>query len=99
MRAFIVFFVAAMLVSGAVILLQAREPYQLTEILFEVCSAFGTTGLSMGITEKLSVFGKTVLIFLMFTGRIGIVSLLLLFQQRRPPDSYHYVKEHIIIGQ
>ncbi len=98
-RAFIVFFVAAMLVSGAVILLQAREPFQLTEVLFEVCSAFGTTGLSMGITEKLSVFGKTVIIFLMFTGRIGIVSLLLLFQQRRPADGYHFVKEHIIIGQ
>lgn len=99
MRAFIVFFVAAMLVSGAVILLQAMEPFLLKEILFEVCSAFGTTGLSMGITEKLSSSGKAVIIFLMFIGRIGIVSLLLLFQQRRPADGYHFVKEHIIIGQ
>jgi Trk-type K+ transport system membrane component len=78
---------------------QAMEPFLLKEILFEVCSAFGTTGLSMGITEKLSSSGKAVIIFLMFIGRIGIVSLLLLFQQRRPADGYHFVKEHIIIGQ
>ncbi len=99
MKAYIVFFVAAMLVFGAVILLMARESFTLMEVLFEVCSAFGTTGLSLGITGKLSTLGKAVIILLMFIGRIGIVSLLLFFQQKRPADGYHFVKEHIIIGQ
>ena len=99
MRAFIVFFVGVMLVFGAVIVLLAIEPFLLTEVLFEVCSAFGTTGLSLGITGKLSPPGKAIIIFLMFIGRIGIVSLLLLFQRRRSAEGYHFVKEHIIVGQ
>jgi len=98
MKALTVFFLAVMLVSIAVIALSAIESFSVTEILFEVCSAFGTTGLSMGITPELSTTGKSVIIFLMFIGRIGIVSLLLLFKKRRPDDRYHYVKEHIIIG-
>jgi Trk-type K+ transport system membrane component len=98
MRAFSVFFVAAMLVFGSIILLMEIEPFTTTEILFEACSAFGTTGLSMGITGQLSTAGKTVIIFLMFVGRIGIISLLLLFQKRKVDDRYHFVKERIIIG-
>lgn len=98
MRAFSVFFVAAMLVFVAIIILMEIEPFSTTEILFEVCSAFGTTGLSMGITEELSTVGKAVIIFLMFIGRIGIISLLLLFQKSRIDERYHYVKERIIIG-
>lgn len=43
-------------------------------ILFEVASALGTVGLSMGITAKLNTFGKLVLILLMFIGRLGVVT-------------------------
>jgi Trk-type K+ transport system membrane component len=93
-----VFFVAVMLVASAVITLSAIEDFSTTEILFEVCSAFGTTGLSMGITESLSTAGKAVIILVMFIGRIGLITLLLLFRRRKPEDRYHYVKEHIIVG-
>lgn len=98
MKALTVFFVAVMLVAASVIILSAIEDFSITEILFEVCSAFGTTGLSMGITGELSTAGKTVIIVVMFIGRIGIISLLLLFRRRKPEDRYHYAKEHIIIG-
>lgn len=97
-KAFMVFFVAVMLVVAAVITLSAIENFSTKEILFEICSAFGTTGLSMGITASLSTAGKTVLIILMFIGRIGLVPLLFLFRGRKPDDRYHYVKEHIIVG-
>ncbi len=97
-KAYTVFFVAAMLVTSAVITLSAIENFSTTELLFEVCSAFGTTGLSMGITGDLSTAGKTVIILVMFIGRIGLISLLLLFRRRKPEDRYHFMKEHIIIG-
>ncbi len=100
MRALMVFFVAAVLVSGSVMVLAQTELFSLTELLFEACSAFGTTGLSLGITGELTAPGKAVLIFLMFIGRIGIVSLLLTFRKKQHPDRdrYHFVKERIIIG-
>ncbi|CAM3651608.1 hypothetical protein GCM10009865_44830 [Aeromicrobium ponti] len=44
------------------ILLSISEKFTLMQIIFEVCSAFGTTGLSMGITPDLSTFGKYVII-------------------------------------
>ncbi|MDD2422293.1 MAG: potassium transporter TrkG, partial [Heliobacteriaceae bacterium] len=99
MKAFVVFLLAVILVSASVITLSALENFSATEILFEVCSAFGTTGLSLGITGELSRAGKAIIIMNMLIGRIGLVSLLLLFRVRRPEDRYHFVKEHIIVGQ
>ncbi len=43
-------------------------------IFFEVASALGTVGVSTGITADLSTFGKWVLIFLMFIGRLGVLT-------------------------
>ena len=40
-------------------------------------SAFGTVGLTMGLTPDLTVFGKLVIIFLMFVGRVGVYTVLL----------------------
>ncbi|MDX1772017.1 MAG: potassium transporter TrkG, partial [Planococcaceae bacterium] len=65
---------------------------------FEVCSAFGTTGLSMGITADLSSIGKLVIILLMFIGRIGILSFIFLLSQRHKQANYHFPKERVIIG-
>ncbi|MTI82639.1 MAG: TrkH family potassium uptake protein [Firmicutes bacterium] len=98
-RAFTVFFIATMLVVGSVFLLTILEPYTTNEIVFEVCSAFGTTGLSTGITGDLSTLGKLIIITLMFIGRIGIISLLLFFQGKTiAGPKYHLLKERIIIG-
>lgn len=82
----------------ATIFLSATESFSLMEILFEVSSAFGTTGLSMGITPELSSPGKVVIILLMFIGRIGILSFIFLFNKGTPAENYHYPKERVIIG-
>ena len=58
------------------------EDFTLIEIIFEVCSAFGSVGLSLGITAELSEFGKVVIMILMFIGRVGITSLLFLMGKR-----------------
>lgn len=97
-RAFSVFIVAIVLVFTSVILLLGSEPFSTAEIIFEACSAFGTTGLSMGITDKLSSMGKIIIIILMFIGRIGLISLLLLFRKPKKDSGYHFVKERVIVG-
>lgn len=97
-RAFSVFIVGIVLVFTSVILLLGSEPFSTTEIIFEACSAFGTAGLSMGITGQLSSMGKIIIIILMFIGRIGLISLLLLFRKHKKDSGYHFVKERVIVG-
>ncbi|MTI81075.1 MAG: hypothetical protein FH758_09340 [Firmicutes bacterium] len=97
-RSYAVFTVAIMLVFFSTITLLELENFTATQVLFEVCSAFGTTGLSLGITSELSTASKLIIIMLMFIGRIGILSLLLLPHSPRTKQKIHYVKEKVTIG-
>ena len=67
-------------------------------ILFEVTSAFGTVGLSAGITPTLSVAGKLIIILTMFAGRIGPLTLALAIALQRERVAYTYPEEKIMIG-
>jgi potassium uptake TrkH family protein len=98
MKSMAIMFTAMFLCFFAVIVLRISEPFSTMEILFEVCSAFGTTGLSMGITSELSSVGKLIIILLMFIGRIGILSFIFIISKRGPEANYHYPKERLIIG-
>ncbi|MDQ1909266.1 TrkH family potassium uptake protein [Paenibacillus sp. GD4] len=99
-KSFVVFSTAVMIVIGATMFLDAveRQHFALNKIIFEVCSAFGTSGLSTGITGSLTGTGKMILILLMFIGRIGILCLLFFFRTKVSKDRYHYPKEELIIG-
>lgn len=98
-RSFIVITTAVMICASSVILMCIIEPsFSLIEIIFEVSSAFGTTGLSMGITSELSTYGKLVITALMFIGRIGIFSFLFLIRGNVVKENYKYPKEKVIIG-
>lgn len=91
-------FMALFICATATLLLMIIEPFSLTEIVFEVCSAFGTNGLSTGITSQLSTSGKLILIVLMFIGRVGILPFIFMLGRPRREPKYHYPKERIIIG-
>ena len=67
------------------------------QLLFEVVSAFGTVGLSTGITTSLSVAGKLVIILVMYTGRIGAVTLVSMWIEH-PEQNARYTEETISIG-
>lgn len=97
-RSFVVINTAIFVCLLAVVILLISEPFSLMEIVFEVCSAFGTTGLSLGITGSLSTVGKIVIIIVMFIGRIGIFSFLFLLRGKKTQEMYHYPKEKVIIG-
>ncbi|MGG0719928.1 TrkH family potassium uptake protein [Robertmurraya massiliosenegalensis] len=97
-KSVVVSFLAFMICFIATIILLETEPFSIMEIMFEVSSAFGTTGLSMGITTELSPIGKIVITALMFIGRIGILSFIFLFHRGKQEENYHYPKEKIIVG-
>lgn len=97
-KSFVVSILAIFICFSATVILTATEKFSLIEILFEVCSAFGTTGLSLGITADLSSIGKLVIISLMFIGRIGILSFVFLLSQKNKQANYHYPTERVIIG-
>ncbi|HLR80167.1 MAG TPA: TrkH family potassium uptake protein [Bacillota bacterium] len=98
LKAITVTLMAFIFVFTATIVMSIVEPFDLTHILFEVTSAFGTVGLSLGITESLSTFSKIVLMLLMFIGRVGIITFLFMFKDSKKSGKYHYPKEKIIIG-
>ncbi|MEK4670172.1 TrkH family potassium uptake protein [Niallia sp. FSL R7-0271] len=98
-KSFIVFTTAMILCSVAVVILTCIESrFSLMEILFEVSSAFGTVGLSLGITPDLSAAGKCVIMVLMFIGKIGMFTFLFAMGGKSVKHPYHYPKERIIIG-
>lgn len=100
-KAFIVLSVFVTILFISVILISALEyhsDFDLLEILFEVSSAFGTCGLSMGITADLSTGSQFILVLLMFMGRIGLVALLFSMKKKDSSSHFHYPKERIIIG-
>ena len=60
-------------------------------------SAFGTCGLSLGITGDVSSTTKLILMLLMFIGRVGLISFIIMIGGRREPDKFHYPKERVQI--
>ena len=68
-------------------------------ITFEAVSAFGTTGISLGLTSQFNVLGKLILIALMFIGRVGIYTVMFsVFNARPTRQTYRYPKERVLIG-
>ncbi|HEY4552305.1 MAG TPA: TrkH family potassium uptake protein [Bacillaceae bacterium] len=97
-KSLVVLMLAVILWGVSIVILSATEDASLVAIIFEVSSAFGTCGASMGITSDLSHFGKFLLIFLMFIGRIGILSFLFTMAGNEKEPDFHYPKERVIIG-
>ncbi|MDD6174176.1 MAG: TrkH family potassium uptake protein [Firmicutes bacterium] len=87
-------------VIAGTVLLTALEPITLTEALFEVCSAAGTVGLTKGITPLLGNASKILLMILMFGGRVGGLTLILVFWEGKPHVNapLKRPKERILIG-
>jgi trk system potassium uptake protein TrkH len=66
--------------------------------MFEVVSAAGTVGLSQGITSQLHIVSKLILILLMYMGRVGGYTLILVFSNERKPVKISRVAGRLIIG-
>jgi trk system potassium uptake protein TrkH len=86
------------IITIIVFILTITEDFRFLNLLFETVSAFGTVGLTTGITPGLSAAGKLIITITMFVGRLGPLTLALALIQRQKPSSYHYPEEIIRIG-
>ena len=106
-RALTLALLAWVLVSLSVGLLVATEtrgvPFDAAEprflaLMFEAVSAFGTVGLSTGLTASLSGAGKLVLVALMYAGRVGPLTLVLVVGPRPRRGRFRYAEENVMVG-
>lgn len=81
----------------AILILSITEQVPLLMSAFEVFSAFGTVGLSMGLTPKLTIIGKLTIIFMMFFGKMGPLTLAFTFA-RKKQRKIKYPNEDILTG-
>jgi trk system potassium uptake protein TrkH len=80
------------------LVLAATEKGSFLQVLFEIVSALGNTGLSTGITADLSTVGKVLLTVTMFIGRVGPLALGMSLMARRRPARYRYAEADVFVG-
>jgi len=92
----VVLITSLMLIFGGISLSPLASRHFFVEYLFETVSAYGTVGLSMGITEKLNDLQKLAITLMMFAGRIG--PLTLAFSWGKPQRGITYAEEQVMVG-
>jgi trk system potassium uptake protein TrkH len=89
--------VSAAIVFVATSILLVTQQLPLDKVLFEVVSALGTVGLTLGVTPQLDTFGKALISFVMFLGRIGPLTLALLLA-RQEASRVAYPEARVMVG-
>ncbi len=85
-------------VFSSILIGLTNPSFSLAEILFEVSSAIGTVGLSVGVTGNVNIFGQLLLTLLMYCGRVGSMSFAMIFTEVKAPSHIQMPSEKIIIG-
>ena len=98
-KAFSIALFSISLIFISTFMLSITEPDKsFISLLFEEISAFGTVGLSTGITSSLSFAGKTIIILTMYIGRIGTLTLALAITKRIVYTKYRYSEINVLVG-
>lgn len=96
-KAFAIILLSVLTIAFSFVLLNFTDSTKpMKELLFETVSAYTTCGLTMGVTPSLSTAGKLVIIFTMFVGRVGTLTLLVAFIKNTKNKSYIYPTEKIL---
>lgn len=90
--------VSLLVLCIAIITMTIAEPASLLDIAYETTSAIGTVGLSRDFTPQLHSAGKFIIILCMYLGRIGPISLAILFNSRAKRALIAYPEENITVG-
>jgi trk system potassium uptake protein TrkH len=98
-KSFAIFSIALALVLSVTMILSITEISQPFEyLLYEATSAFGTVGLTLGLTPKLSIIGKIVIILTMYCGRVGPLTVAVALTKAKKKPNYKYPEDKILVG-
>lgn len=98
-RSFAIIILSIVLTGSAIFFLGIFETDKsLLSLAFETFSAFGTVGLSLGITPALHDISKLIIIVVMFLGRVGSLTLMVGLLRKVTTINYHYPTENIFIN-
>lgn len=87
-----------MMAITAIVAIAAIDPVGVKETMFEVNSAIATVGLSLGITPTLSAASRVILVLLMYAGRIGVLTFILVFSERSTEPPVDRPNGKLLIG-
>jgi trk system potassium uptake protein TrkH len=96
--AFSIAIIASILLIAGGDLSPLQSRYLFVEYLFEAVSAFGTVGLSMGVTPKLGDVQKLAIILMMFAGRVGPLTLAFSLSRSGGSKGITYAEEGVMVG-
>jgi Trk-type K+ transport system membrane component len=85
-------------IFSAIFSLIIIEKFPFIDVCYEVVSAFGTVGLSRGITSSLHTYSKLIICVVMFAGRVGILTILIAITPKKESLNYAYPTEYVIVG-
>jgi len=98
-RSLVVFFISMVIIFFSGIILSYFEPEKnIFDLYFEVVSAFGTVGLTRGVTMTLTSMSKIILIFIMFFGRVGLFTLAVAIGEDTNSQKYKFAETNIMVG-
>ena len=97
-QAFLVVFLSLTTIFASSFILALTENKKFIRILFEATSAFGTVGLSTGLTQELTIPGRLIITLLMFIGRLGPITIITALTQKRMRYPVEYPQGKITIG-
>ncbi|MGL5086419.1 MAG: TrkH family potassium uptake protein [Clostridium sp.] len=98
-KSFSLLFIGMTLVLFVTMVLTIVEPGEtFISLLYEATSAFGTVGLSTGVTTRLSEVGKIIIIIMMYIGRVGPLTVALVFATKQRKSKVKYPEGKVLIG-
>jgi len=97
-KASTVFFINLSLALAAIMMILAIQPLNFMDVCMEVFSAIGTVGMSTGVTRQLNTVSKLIIILLMYCGRLGSLSFVLVFAQKKKVPPILNPQEKMLVG-
>ncbi|MGQ9618480.1 MAG: TrkH family potassium uptake protein [Candidatus Aminicenantia bacterium] len=98
-KAFVIFFISlSVVIVSSFLLFIFQKPAKFDSVLFEVFSAFGTVGLSKGLTPFLKTISKVIIIMTMFIGRVGPVTLVYALSEAKEREGISFPEERVMVG-
>ena len=98
LRAFAILALAIFVLALSELLVRPSADKSFLAVAFEAFSAFGTVGLSLGLTPYLTAVGKLVIILTMFAGRVGMAAIAVSLPRRLPRRAFGVPEAEVLVG-